>query len=267
MFDTNKTKGIPLNRTPNTVGISAFNMQTIHQLLDSKGIIAFHIRHALSPERQSILTGEVLKDSHHSFIYYDIRPIRVVPQSMDSQAMLMQYSLDQMYEKILLNIGGYYLDNHNERVIVRPNDIILFNPTVDAGNQQLVEVDGDLITLPQYVNKVDYLIDSKLNRYEADSDFVLVDGKIKLHKPAKGVFSVVYTHRLIYNIESVPHYLRILQSNSSGAGSVERQAEYAPSLTMCRFVSTNNFGDEMYEWWKSEIVINYQQWFDSGKFN
>ena len=271
MFDKNNTKGIPQAIAPRSVGITAFNMETINRLLDSKGIVAFHIKHALNPQRQNLLVGEDLKSNKMSFIYYEIRPIRVVPQSMTGETMLMQYSIDQLFETIMLNVGGYYLDNtkENERVLVRPNDLFIFNPTITMGSQDLIEVkSGKEVKLKQYLFNVDYIVDQDQRVYTQNADFNIEDGKLIFNEVLTDrILSVVYTHPLIYNVQTIPHYIRILQANEAGSGAQTREAKYAPQLMFCRHVTLDNFGDEVYDWFRKEPIANYEQFLDKGRFN
>ena len=269
MFDKNKTKGLPLPAAPRTVGIPAFNMDSIARLLDSKGILAFHVKHALNPHRQNLITGEELTKNKDTFLYYDIRPIRVVPQSMNGETMLMQYSIDQLFETIMLNVGGYYLDNvkEKERVLVRPNDLFIFNPTITIGSQDLIEVKNErIIKLKHYVNDVDYMIDQDKRVYTL-SDFDIIDGKLYFNETLNNrILSVVYTHPLIYNVQSLPHYIRILQANDEGIGGKTRNAEYAPQMMFCKHITLDNFGDDVYDWFRNEPVINYKDFLTNSRW-
>lgn len=270
MFDKNYTNGINLPAAPYSTGIAAFNIETIQRLLDSKGVIAFHIKHALSPEQQNIITGENLEQNTTSFLYYDIRPIRVVPQSMDAQAMIMQYSIDSMFNKVMLNVGGYYLDNikQKERVLIRPNDLFIFNPTITMGDQQVFEANSQkTFKLPYYVSRVDFMADNNKKVYTQDQDFIIKNGKIVFNEHQNDkVFTVVYEHPLIYNVQTIPHYIRILQANEGGVSTKPRNADYAPQLMFCQHIKIQNFGEDVYDWFRNEKIQNYQQWLKAGKF-
>lgn len=271
MFDYNDTKGLPLNRTPNTVGIAAFNLDTINQLLDSKGILAFHIKHCPDPKSYNMQIGKPINNSNIDFMFYDIRPIRVVPYSMNAEALLMQYSLETLSTKVILNVGGYYLDNleEKERVLVRPNDLFIFNPSITMGNQEIVKVTNSKeVKLPQYVQKVDHIVDDSGRVYNPYFDIKINNGVISFNESfTDRIMSIVYEHSLIYTVDQIPHYLRILQANENGAGSEQRQAVYAPQLVVCNFVKTHNFGDGIYDWFQNEKIKNYQQFLNIGKYN
>ena len=270
MFDKNKTKGIPLPAAPKTVGIASFNMDSISRLLDSKGIVAFHVKHALNPHRQNLITGEDLTKNKDTYLYYEIRPIRVVPQSMNGETMLMQYSIDTMFQTIMLNVGGYYLDNtkEKERVLVRPNDLFIFNPTITMGAQDLIEVKNErIVRLKHYVYSVDYLVDQDKRVYTMN-DFDIENGKLIFREQLTDrILSVVYTHPLIYNVQSIPHYIRILQSNAEGIGGKDRQAVYAPQMMFCKHVTLDNFGEDTYDWFRNDPIINYEKYLSMGKYN
>lgn len=265
--DINRHTGLMgLPPHPGLAPVAAFNEAAIENLIKTKGILAFHARHAFDFNRETEQSGiDVTREGiERPFVYYDVRPIRVVAQHLSFSESLTMASLAATGD-VVFNLMGTYLDD-GQRAFLRPNDVILLNPTVSDLHQEMTTYRGTSPWRFQYrVVRMDYLACRSVGRLEQDTDFVVDnDGLIQFlpggKQPRIGeVVSAVYEYRPTYVVRSVPHVIRLLPSNTSG-GSSPREAVYAPQLVMA---SRSNVREDTTDWNKVLEDLDWRQWLDA----
>lgn len=245
--DTNSNSGLAgVGIIPPAAPVASFNLPGIQSLIDTKGFLAFHIRHAINPNRETVNSGIDPSSpvSERMYLYYDVRPIRIIPQNFGVRDQLAVQGVYDMSGGIIFNVSGNYLNGEQDRVFVRQNDLILLNPTITELYQQIVEYKGEeRIKLHYKAVDIDYLATSD-RRFENGSDVVVnSDGTISFTKNAQkpkagndaqngAVLSIVYYKTPIYVVKNMPHSLRIIPSNDQGSGAFPRTAVYAPQLVI-----------------------------------
>lgn len=243
LVDINDTSGlIGVGPIPSHAPVAAFQIDQIENLINTKGIIAYHYRFAFAPNRNALIAGvNVNSETANKFgvLFHEVRELKLVPYSLPLRD---QMQLDGLYSEgsCVLNVAGHYADGEKERVFVTPRDLIVLNSTVTVQHKQLVDYNpnGDL-RLKFRVKSVDYLASESV-RYEQEVDFIVtVDGTVQWisggRRPKAGeVLSAVYWFSPIYIVNNVPHSLRLLPSNDAGHGAFPRHLKYAPQLVICR---------------------------------
>lgn len=245
--DKNVNSGLlGLGPLPGQSPVGSFNVDQIENLLQTKGFVAYHLRSCPSPDRNTI-AGSVNPNTnaaHRGHIYYEARPLRVIPQRFSLDDRLNVQGIWGVGTAIM-NITGKYIDEAPEDkkpVYVRQHDLIVI-PSETIQTDQLFEYNP---TGPQRLHhrvlSVDILMDRK-NIYEQDVDFIVKDGEIVWmptgKKPdyspnSKTVLSCVYYTMPIYIVQQMPHSLRIIPSNEIGHGALPRNAVYAPQQIIVR---------------------------------
>ena len=271
--DTNSRTGlIGVGPLPSKSPVAAFNPDAIENLLRTKGILAFHVRHALDFNREST-TGGLNVDREgieRPFLFYDARPILIVPQhySLNEQLTVMALSAS---ETVAINTCGEYLDSNPEkRVFMRPGDLILLNPTCTDMHAELVEYRGESPWLLQHrIKRVDYMASSSVGRLVDGDDFLIdTDGQIVFQSGARvpkigEAVSVVYEYAPVWTVRSAPHNLRVLPGNSSGHGAFPRTAFFGPQFILCDR-SVVKDGINTTNWLKVLEDLDWRQWLTVG---
>jgi hypothetical protein len=238
--DQNVNQGLlGLGSIPGLAPVASFNVDQIESLLKTKGIKALHYKSALNPDRESIEMGVNLntKAAQHGVVYYEVRELLVVPQSMNISSTLQ---IQGMYDNIsasVLNVTGNYTDGDKGPVYIKPRDLIVLNDSVSVMAEQLLEYDPNKPLKTKFkVKGVDALFTSD-TKFKDGMDFeVRPDGLIywtggrrPKHNNGKGqVVSVSYWISPHFLVNNAPHILRIIPSNLTGNGSLPRNAVYAP---------------------------------------
>lgn len=269
IYDKNKRKGlIGLGSIPKKAPVAAFNMDQIHDLLRTKGFLAFHCRHALNPKRKSLQAGMDLSEngSERPFIYYDIRPILMVGQDFSVRDTLTAMGLYGTGTS-MFNVAGEYLDGSQERVFVRVNDVVILNPSMTELFEQNFEYKGEEETSLMYrCRAVDYMLTSRGTRLNEGLDFhVTTEGKIKwvesTDKPKLGeVVSIVFYYQPIFVVRALPHNIRLLPSNSFGNGNMPRDIKYAPQLVLCDYSTVRDGPENSIDWFNLPELQNWEQY-------
>jgi len=266
--DTNDTKGlIPLGPIPAQAPVAAFNHHQIESLLQTKGFECYHYKHASNPDRAEV-HGPVNPNSqaaHRGYIYYEVRKLRVVPQSFRLEDRLAVQGVWGM-GTALFNVTGEYIDGKgNDPAYIRNDDLIVLNPTITMMTDQLFQYNP---TGPQKLlyraKGVDYLADTE-NRYVEDRDFRVHDGMIfwikgGLRPKKDAVLTIVYYITPIYIVKNIPHHLRLLPSNDVGHGALPREVKYAPQQVVAQ-ISTLVEEKDLMNWFDLPPLPEYP---DSG---
>lgn len=261
----NRTGLLPIGPLPSMAPVAAFNTDQVESLLRTKGILAFHARHAVPYDTETMQAGKNLEQAtERAMAYYDLRPLLVVPQSFSVNDTLTMLSLHAT-GTVVLNVTGEYLDVP-ERVFLRPRDLILMNPGMTDMHQERFEFKGKSQTIMHYkAKRVDYLACSSQGRMMQDVDFVVTDGGAiefiagqKIPRVGE-VVSAVYEYSPIYSIRQVPHTLRVLPGNETGHGGKPRVAHYGPQYVVAdRSVIRD---DEYSIDWQAELdALDWTKW-------
>lgn len=278
--DINKSTGFPpLGPLSSLAPVAAFSMEQIENLLHTKGILAFHIRHAIDPDKATVTAGLNVSNAgkERGHIYYDIRPLRVVPQDFsvrDTLTVMGMYTTGT----VMMNVDGKYLDDSKERVFLRPNDLILLNPTITELYEETFEYKPEDRTKLHYrIVDVDFLAVGDWQgrngvRFDKDVDFEITsDGYLKWidggnkpeYKNGKGqVVSIVYYYRPIFIVRAIPHSLRLLPSNKAGSGAAPRELRYAPQLCLLDFSVIRDGPENTTDWFNIPELENWEQWLE-----
>lgn len=249
--DENNEQGlINLGSLPNLAPVAAFNPEMTESLLKTKGIVAFHYKHAQNPDRETF-AGGVNPNTNAAkigFRYYSVRQLKVVTQQFKLADKLNVQGIFGM-GSVLINVAGHYDDGEKEHAFFRPHDVIVFRTAADCSpittlTQQMAEFNPNgPLRLNFSCEAVDYLA-CKNRQYYEGQDFVVKDGKIfwldKGFKPSmspdgKGdILTIVYWIKPIFIVENVPHAIRITPGNELGNANFPRKAHYAPQLVIAR---------------------------------
>lgn len=259
--DTNTTPGlVSLGSFPSKAPVSVFNGQALDNLIKTKGFEAFHFKSAPSPDRYQMdaPVDPSTQAAYQGRIYYDVRPLKNVPQNFQINDRLNVQGIYGVHS-VIFNVSGTYEDDREETIVqIKVNDLIMFNETITVPSEQLFEYNP---TGPNRlwfkVLGVDYLADNEII-YEEHTDFSIIDGEIywlpggtKPHfANGKGaVLTCVYYSNPVYVVTSLPHGVRIIPSNAAGNAAFPREAFYAPQLVVASkltYMQPNNILD-----WKS----------------
>lgn len=256
LIDNNsKTGMMGIGSLPSQSPVASFNVDGIKNLLDTKSFIAYHIRSAPNPNKETLsspVNPNTLAGGHRGRIYYGIRPLGVVPQQFKMEDRLVAQGVWGK-GSVLFNVTGEYMDNGPDKVVhIRNGDIIAINDTITTLTEQLFEYNPSGPQRLNYkVKGVDVLFDED-GDYQEGRDFnivnyqiVWVDGGKKPNKIGK-ILSCVYYHTPIFIVQSLPHWLRIIPSNNMGHGAFTRAATYAPQQIVAlqsTHVEENNIMD------------------------
>lgn len=253
VIDINDESGlIGLGPIPGLAPVASFNLSGIENLLDTKGFVAWHYIHALNPDKESAngVVNPNTAAAQWGYGYFEIRPLKVVPQNFSLQHQLNAQGIWGLHT-VLLNITGYYLDSKDgekELVHASPNDLIIIDTERNGKNgvtepvRQTFEYNPNgPMKLNFRIHGVKYLAD-KNRRYIEGEDFAIVNGEIVFLpggakpsiSPKPAILSIVYYIRPVYIVKNVPHWLRILPTNSIGHGAIPREATYAPQLLVAQ---------------------------------
>ena len=246
--DMNDTSGLAgVGPIPDLAPVGAFQEQGIRNLIDTKGFLAFHYRHCYSPDRNTLPAGVDVNSvdaNKYGVMFYDIRQVRVVMQNLNMEHRLQADSV-YGFASAVVNVAGLYLDGQQERVYVRPRDLIVANPTITEQTTELVEFNPNGETrLKHKVKGVDYCA-TVLQRYEEGVDFEITpEGMLRWigqQRPfPKQILTVVYWFAPVWIVTRVPHTLRLIPSNSMGHGGYPRSLAYAPQQVI---VTQNHLQD------------------------
>jgi hypothetical protein len=267
--DRNSRKGlVGLGPIPKKAPVTAFNMEQIHDLLRTKGFLAFHCRHALNPKRNTLSAGMDLseKGSERPFIFYDIRPILMVGQDFSVRDTLTAMGLYGTGTS-MFSVAGEYLDGSQERVFIRVNDIIILNPTMTELFEQNFEYKGEEETSLMYrARAVDYMLTARGIRLNEGLDFhITTEGKIKwvetTDKPKVGeIVSIVYYYQPIFIVRALPHNIRLLPSNNLGSGKMPRDIKYAPQLVLCDYSTVRDGPENSIDFFNLPELQNWEEY-------
>lgn len=241
--DINDSTGlVGLGPIPSEAPVASFNLDQIENLIKTKGIVAYHYKHAPNPDRRSVEVGTNVntQGAQRGVVYYQAREIRVVPQSFKLEHQLQVQGLYDV-QSVLLNVSGNYYDGDQEHVYMRPRDLVVLNPTITVMVDQFVEYNPNGPLKANYkIKDVDLLMTSK-RKFEKDKDFKVMDGKVywiqggarpDFHNGKGDILTIVYWATPIYVVQSLPHVFRVLPDNEIGHGALPRRARYAPQLVI-----------------------------------
>jgi hypothetical protein len=232
---------------PDLAPVGSFQEQGVRNLIDTKGFLAFHYRHCYSPDRVSLPAGanvNSLEANRYNVLFYEVRAVRIVMQNITMEHRLQ---CDSVYgfASAVCNVAGLYLDGAQERVYVRPRDVIVPNPTITEQTTELCEwnTNGDM-RLKHKIKGVDYCA-TVTTRYEEGPDFIITaEGTLKWvgqNRPFPNqILTVVYWFAPVWIVTRVPHTLRIIPSNEQGHGGFPRKLYYAPQQVI---VNQNHLTD------------------------
>ena len=142
LVDINDTPGLMgLGPIPNQAPVAAFQIEQIENLINTKGITAYHYRFAFAPNRNAMIAGvNVNSETANKFgvLFHEVRELKLVPYSLPLRD---QMQLDGVYNEgsCVVNVSGHYTDGENERVYVTPRDLIVLNSTITVQHKQLAE--------------------------------------------------------------------------------------------------------------------------------
>lgn len=264
IFNPNINKGFPnLGPLPDKSPVGVHNPSQIQNLLANKGILCFHIKHALDHRRPNKTIQSNDGNNNENFLYYDIKPLLCVPQGLDAQTTLMQQSIDQSFSSGFLNVTGTYLDDQDKRVFIRPNDLIAVNPTVTYMNQELIKHDtkGKFYDLKFYAQEVDYIAYG--DRQLEENEYFLQDGKLQLNVDVNSkneTVSVVYYHSILFTVGSIPHSVHLIMSNAHGVGGARKQSAYSPQMISVSLSKVQRLEPDATDIWRHEIIQQYEEY-------
>jgi len=245
--DTNNVSGLQgLGNIPGLAPVASFNIDGINNLLDTKGFRAWHYRHCLNPNRETI-AGPVQPNQQSAamqqVIFYSVRAVKIVPQQFRIEDSLTVQGIWGQ-GTTMFNIGGNYLDGEKENTHVMERDIIVFDSGMTDLTGQIFEYNP---SGPQRLHHkavgVEHLRDSHGNIYNEGNDFIINEGKLYwtkagrkpgFHNGKGDVMSVVYWYNPVYICVQRPHTIRVLPSNPQGSGVFPRDKVYAPQLLTVR---------------------------------
>lgn len=246
--DLNSTSGfVGVGPIPDLAPVGAFQEQGVRNLIDTKGYLAFHYRHCYSPDRNSLPAGvnvNSVEANRYGVMFYDIRAVKVVMQNLTMEHRLQSDSV-YGFASAVVNVAGMYLDGAQERVYVRPRDLIVANPTITEQMTELIEFNPNGDTrLKHKVKGVDYCA-SVTTRYEQGPDFEITpEGLVRWVGSSRPfpnqVLAFVYWFSPVWVVTRVPHTLRLIPSNPEGHGAYPRRLFYAPQQVI---VTQNHLQD------------------------
>ncbi|CAB5220693.1 hypothetical protein UFOVP244_23 [uncultured Caudovirales phage] len=238
--DQNSNQGLlGLGSIPGLAPVAAFNVDQVESLLRTKGIKALHYKSALNPDRESIEMGVNVntKAAQHGVVYYEVRELLVVPQSMNINSTLQIQGMYDNMSATVLNVTGNYTDGDKGAVYIKPRDLIVLNETISVMAEQLLEYNPTKPLKTKFkVKGVDALFTNDA-RFRDGIDFEVrqdglvhwLQGRRPKYANGKGqVVSLSYWMAPHFLINNSPHILRLLPSNDTGNGALPRRLVYAP---------------------------------------
>lgn len=250
LSDTNNNKGsVGLGPIPGKAPVASFNRDLFQSLMETKGFLAIHYKHAYNPDRESVNGPANLNTQavHRGFRYYDPRPVRHVPQSFQLQDRLTVQGIYGI-GSVVMNMALDYddagdPDNRFKEKIAHfaSRDIIIFPSLTDISRQNF-EYNPNGPQRLQHKAKGISLLSDKNRDYVESRDFEIKDGLIVWlngKRPGfsggKGdVITCVYYYSPIYYVQNLLHSLRVIPSNPIGHGAFPREAVYAPQQLVCK---------------------------------
>lgn len=243
--DTNNNEGLAdLGSLPSTSAVAAFNIDGINNLLETKGFVCYHYKHAYIPDKTS-LDGQAnvnIAGSNRGFIYYDPRPIYNVPQRFSIEDILTANAVFSQ-GSVLMNLSLNYIDkkedpNASKLAKFAKHDIIVFPDITDSARELAKYNPSQPLKLKYKIKAVDRVFDKNFI-YECDRDFIINDDGLLIwidggKKPSKNaILSIVYYYTPIYIVSNMLHSIRVIPSNSSGHAGLPRTQTYAPQQLTC----------------------------------
>lgn len=243
LSDTNNNPGlVDMGPIPDQSPVAAFNPMGINNLIETKGFLGYHYRHALNPTKENYNAPAEpgMQISFRGLRYYDPRPIYHVPRSYKMEDLL---TAQAVYSKgsVLINVSGRYADekvDDDNIAHIRIRDLLVFPSLTDMAEQLFEYNPTGPQKLHYKVKGVDLLWDAE-REYVCDQDYAVTeDGMLKWLKggkrPDKGaVLSITYYFTPIYIVDSLIHHLRVIPGNEFGHAGIPREATYAPQQFVC----------------------------------
>lgn len=244
----NTTPGLAqLGSIPPKAPSANFNISGVENLIDTKGFKGTHYKHALIPDRHS-LVGPINPSSQESsqrgYFFYSKRPLIIVPYSSKVEERLQVQGIFNIGSYVF-NISGQYSDEapgEEKKVYGSTHDLVTIDDITIETREEFEYNPTGPQKLKYYIRGVSILFAANsgdITRYVEDRDFVIYNGMI--HWTDNGqrpsfingqgtILSIVYYINPIYVVKEVPHHLRLLPSNPQGNANYPRQMEYAPQL-------------------------------------
>lgn len=248
--DVNNRQGLlNLGSIPSKAPVAAFNLSQVTNLIETKGMEGWHIRHSLLPDKQTD-TGPIMPSSQtgsqRGLWYYGMRKIILVPYSFKFEERMQVQGMFGMGSAVF-NISDKYDDDLPERTVyVSPRDIIMLNPTITTPVREIFEYNPNgPQQLKYYIKGTDIVFDSDTRDYpyKEGIDFEIVGGMLNWTQNGRRpkflngqgqIVSIVYYASMVFVVENTPHHLRLLPSNEQGSAAFPRNIEYFPQLVVVK---------------------------------
>lgn len=246
--DTNNKPGIvDLGSIPGGAPVASFNKDGIENLIETKGFLGVHYKHALIPNRDqdNSPTFSNTQAAHRGHRYFSPRWIYHVPRQYSIEDILTAQGVFES-GSVLMNMAGYYSDevpDKSNEAFFRPRDLFVFPSLTDVTEQTFEYNPTGPQKLQYQISSVELLFDSAGREFVCDEDFQISNGLIEWlpsgkkpgFKDGQGdVLSIVYYFVPIYIITNLMHSLRVIPSNKSGHAAEPREAVYAPQQMICK---------------------------------
>lgn len=242
--DPSEFHGFPQGIYPmgDTTPAGIFSTDAHENLIKSKGFKVKHYRHALNANRATPSEGVNLdKIDLSGYKFYDPLECYIVPQGLSWDEL---YTVQGIFGKhtVTINFTGYYNDDPEKRVYLRPDDILVAeDDTIGTVLcEDLVEWKPSLPIKCKFpVQSVDYLADADY-RYDEGRDFVVRDGLIYWNPSAastprfdnklnKGIpLSIVYWTKPYYVVVATPRLFRMAYNNTMANAGQPANLVYYP---------------------------------------
>ena len=251
--DINLTPGlVGIGPIPGQAPVASFNLDQIDSLIETKGFIAYHYKYALPFDKQteSSPTNLNTQSSIRGYVYYNPRPLRIVPYRFTLEERLMAQGIFNE-GSVVINCSSHYAEKDESKMPGKDIDIVHFSqrdllvlPSLTDLTREIFEYNPNGAQRLKYKARgVDYLCDED-REYVCGRDFDInekgeiywLDGGLrpKFSSSGSSVLSCVYYYTPIYVVVSKLHSLRVLPSNSIGHGALPREARYAPQQLVCK---------------------------------
>jgi hypothetical protein len=239
-----------------------FPTDSHNNLIRAKGFKATHYRHALNPDRETVVGGVNLENPPDANVFklYDPRTLYIVPQQMNWSDQYVLYGVYGSHTVGAVNFTGYYEDEPHTRVYLSKHDVLVIEDSVTVQVREIFEYKptGPARLKFPIVN-VDHLSDKNDKRYEADRDFTIVDGMIEWTgsdkptwdtKNSRGeVLSIVYWTKPVYSVMETPRVFRMVHSNATGDDRLPSDATYMSGSAVVRMLWLDNVGNLLIPGW------------------